>query len=73
MSAKVHFHSCTGRRADARSFMRDMNWTLTFVDLTVSKLMYDDVLMMYVLNDPEFLENNSDRHCQEKSRYIWEM
>ena len=38
--------------------MRDMNWTLTFVDLTVSKLMYDDVLMMYVLNDPEFLENN---------------
>ena len=60
-------------RADARSFMRDMNWTLTFVDLTVSKLMYDDVLMMYVLNDPEFLENNSDRYCQEKSRYIWEM
>ena len=60
-------------RPDARSFMRDMNWTLTFVDLTVSKLMYDDVLMMYVLNDPEFLENNSDRYWQEKSRYIWEM
>ena len=60
-------------RPDARSFMRDMNWTLTFVDLTVSKLMYDDVLMMYVLNDPEFLENNSDRYCQEKNRYIWEM
>ena len=60
-------------RADARSFMRDMNWTLTFVDLTVSKLMYDDVLIMYVLNDPEFLENNIDRYCQEKSRYIWEM
>ena len=34
--------------------MRDMNSTLTFVDLTVTKLMlYDDVLMMmYVLNDP---------------------
>ena len=35
--------------------MRDMNSTLTFVDLTVTKLMlYDDdvLMMMYVLNDP---------------------